>query len=135
VNVALAEEIIGILLMNPETLDMSTFASIDGRQSFSVARLREWECGATACIAGHAAALTLPKTWVMTDGYARNSRGTIYRDIGRIGRIALGITPEQAYVLFSQTPDEMAVPALKYLAGNPDCTAADLREFVTADAE
>jgi hypothetical protein len=66
------------------------------------------DCGAVACIAGHAARLSLgvtvmPSTWKELDG-AEHAEWA--RDAHEVGRVWLGLTAEEALRLFSGGPDE-----------------------------
>lgn len=119
-NITLAEDIMGLILMHPEQLDMDLYVDAEG---VTVQELRD-SCGTTACIAGWAAILTLPADVRVWDGVAGG------RSIAEIGRVALQLRDDVADVLFHGTDDDEAVPALKYLLGNPAATGDDLEKFL-----
>ena len=119
-NITLAEDIMGLILMHPEQLDMDLYVDAEGD---TVQELRD-SCGTTACIAGWAALLTLPADVRVWDG---NAGG---RSISEIGREALQLGEDVADVLFHDTVNDEAVPALKFLIGRPDATAGDLEKFL-----
>jgi hypothetical protein len=144
VNVALAEEIMGLILMEPERFDMGVWFDTSSTAA-SVEFLRD--CGTTACIAGHAVLLTAPAGWlvwvpgaVATDGYGptmmvRPDGSTV--SVSEAARVALGLDKDVADVLFTCTATRQAVPALKFLIGNPDATDEGLLAFLSEgrDAE
>lgn len=127
-NVELAEQIIGLILMEPERFRMNAFYEGD---PYTAGQLRSaWPCGTTACIAGHAALLTAPDDAVARDGVLE------YPDappeaMFSVARRALGISMAMADCLFYHVNDEEAVTALKFLIGNPAADACDLAEFLT----
>lgn len=136
-NVALAEEIMALILMEPEKLDMTLFVArldrvvaLGDDDYYDAGDLRD-DCGTTACIAGWAALLTLPAS-------ARIRSGQIIEICGREQHIdvyaaaKLGISRELSQLLFYDVDDSEAVPALKFLIGNPDADAKDFRKFLQA---
>jgi hypothetical protein len=145
-NIELAEQIIGVILMHPERLDMASYVgrwsgddttSYVGRWSGddTIGGYRnEWPCGTTACIAGHAAILSAPaETELMAALSTQCGPGSEKEGrplIEWLAIEALGITGEVADVLFFEPEDDEAVMALKFLAGNPDATGGDLRVFL-----
>jgi hypothetical protein len=125
-NTELAERIIGLILMEPERLAMGTWVSETG----TVAALKA-DCGTAACIASHAALLTLPPDAQVTSAGCT----VVYPDgtvetVPAAGARALGLEDDVADVLFSYPDDHEAVPALKYLIGNPGATGDDLENFL-----
>lgn len=136
-NVDLAEEIMADILMYPERLDMGTFYNAPSR-GIPVSDVRQW-CGTTACIAGYAALAVLPENAVVAgDGFYWESgqerpaivRGQAPKRVSTLAREALGLTGQQAYVLFYQTSTLNAVPMLKFLIGSPDATAEEMMDFL-----
>jgi hypothetical protein len=126
-NTELAERIIGQILMEPERFDMGEWVSETG----TIGQLRE-NCGTSACIAGWAAMLTLPLNARV--GGDRATRvflcdGTD-EPVSVAAERALGLEPDVADVLFTETGDDEAVVALKFLIGNPDATGDDLKNFL-----
>ena len=133
-NTDLAEQIISIILMQPDRLDMRSFIShwADG----TVGAFRDdWPCGTTACIAGHVALLTAPadasvRHIMHTFTREADDKGNPRRLVEVMAREALDIPWDVADVLFFETEDDEAVPALKYLIGCPDATGEQLMGFL-----
>jgi hypothetical protein len=129
VNVALAEEIIARILMDPERLHMPSYVGLPHDASRTVESLRQPECRTTACIAGWAALLTLPGDWQIHADLALDPDGHMH-SIHNIGMAALDLTVSQADFLFNYASDDNAVVALKFIIGQPGATGAELGEFL-----
>lgn len=138
-NTDLAEQIIGKILMEPERFDMAEwFGRYDEGEGEVVrvmgraGRLRA-DCGTTACIAGWALLLTLADdvpvygAHVVIDGCPRSTLGEAAR--------ALDLAWDVAEILFTRLDNDEAVPALKFLIGNPAATAAELFAFAAGGRE
>lgn len=125
-NTELAEEIIADILMYPERLEMSLFFSESWGKTMGEMR----DCGTTACIAGHVAMRTLPRgTCYDGCGWYDPRDGRDYGHIDQVAGDALGLRKDQWLVLFYNISNEGAVPALKYLIGNPDARGGEIEQF------
>jgi hypothetical protein len=131
-NTELAEEIIGLILMEPDRMDMTEYIHELDAHPRPLSQLRE--CGTTACIAGHAVMLTAGPgvtAMVVQDGdVAITQPGGEWQWIDAAASEALRLTGSQAMTLFHRVGDDEAVVALKFLIGNPDATGADLKNFL-----
>lgn len=146
-NVELAEAAIAAAERAPERFNMDTWTSAGDEFTSSFVTTGEMlpPCGTTACMAGFAALATLPKGTIVAGGFIYSSIAELTADIlddpdfgpylvghttsGRvdeIGRVALGITVDQADALFYLEDLSQVKRAVAFLKANPDATEEEI---------
>lgn len=133
-NNALIDDILGVILQNPELHDQLLWIGeqADGHTTDDV------PCGTTACVAGWAVILAAPPgTRLMRmDTHldqvevaeAKLPSGEI-RSVWELATELLQLSINQAHVLFNSRTSEAAIARLKYLKDHPGASKWDLLNF------
>ena len=121
-----AAEVLRRITEHPETLNQATWMSNDwGRILPSSTDAGEWaECGTTACVAGHAAALLA----------AQENRYVMAFEIARAGAAVLGLGTDAANWLFDSRRQKAEVTtALRWLS-EQRTAAVDAERMIAVSA-
>jgi len=127
VNAELATLALEIAKANPELFNMYTFSQGWGGQEALVKDGPVFmpPCGTTACYAGWVSYVAAPAGSEIHGAFVQEPDG-LYRHVEDYAIKALGITEDQANVLFYLKDIEEVEVAVGYLADNPDADQAGL---------
>jgi hypothetical protein len=121
VNIELAAKALELAKANPERFDMHTFSQGWGGRGPLVKDGPDFmpPCGTTACYAGWVSYVAAPAGSEIQGAYVEGPDG-LFQHVEDYAIKALGITEDQANVLFYLKDIEEVEAAVGYLADNPD---------------
>ena len=119
-NIELLEKLYRVMDEDHRRIDMSVW----GRRNSG-----ESDCGTTGCAAGWTAMLSGRKLyWSGSDsrlGGIANDHGTAWTTVSHYAKEALGLSYEEAHLVFHNTSDEDILPMLKKLIAGEDILVYD----------